>query len=476
MGDLVSTRLRETVLTIDFRGYQNVDISARVGGAHGNKNTMIAEPMIFTATSDVSGQVRGKAFPAALLDKRARRGVGWTPTNVQITCFDAIAESPYGALGDLLLVPDLSTHVEVDFEDGTPPENFMLGDIVTLDGDAWECCTRSILRSALDRLKSVAGLTLVGAFEHEFHLKGPQAASHRAYSLSGYRDHAAFGSTLMAALNAAGLEADTFMKEFGESQYEVTIAPSRGVAVADASVVVREMVHATAKRHGDAASFTPIRHPDGVGNGVHIHFSFEDETGKPATYDPDGPHGMSAGTASFVAGVLKYLDSIVAFTAPSAVSYLRLKPHRWSAAFNNLGVSDREASVRICPTTARDAESIARQFNIEYRAADGAASPYLALAAIVHAGVQGIEENLAAPPATQEDLSLLDAAALAARGYSRLPNSLDEALETMMANPVVRGWFHETFCEIYNVHKQFEIKHLAGSDIVTQCAAYEAVY
>ena len=129
---------------------------------------MIKEPMVFVATSDIAGRVRGKAFPASLLEKRASRGVGWTPTNVQITCFDKIAESPFGALGDLLLVPDPDAHVTVDFADGTPAENFVLGDILSLDGEAWECCTRSLLKSALARLERVGGVRLVGAFD-QFH-------------------------------------------------------------------------------------------------------------------------------------------------------------------------------------------------------------------------------------------------------------------------------------------------------------------
>lgn len=435
---------------------------------------MIREPLLFVATSDVAGRVRGKAFPLAFMEKRAARGVGWTPTNVQITCFDAIAESPYGSLGDLLLVPDPESRVTVDFEDGKPAEDFMLGDILTLDGDPWECCTRSILKTALKKLDEVAGVRLVGAFEHEFHLKA--GGSGAAYSMAGYRNRAAFSETLMAAIKAAGLKPDTVMKEYGNDQYEVTISPDRGVRVADAGVILREMVYATAQRFDDEASFTPIRHPDGVGNGVHIHLSFEDASGRPATYDENGQHGMSAVTESFVAGVLKYLDSIVAFTAPSSISYLRLTPHRWSAAFNNLGVRDREASVRICPTTARDPEGIARQFNIEFRAADAAASPHLALAAIVHAGVQGIIDKLEAPQATQEDLSLLDPATLAARGFTRLPQSLGEALERMMANETVRGWFPAGFCEVYRDHKLGELKFLGDRDAVAQCEAYEAVY
>ena len=65
--------------------------------------------MVFVATSDLAGLVRGKSFPVSEWAKRSMRGVGWTPTNVQITCFDTIAESPFGSLGDLALIPDAAT-------------------------------------------------------------------------------------------------------------------------------------------------------------------------------------------------------------------------------------------------------------------------------------------------------------------------------------------------------------------------------
>jgi glutamine synthetase len=166
----------------------------------------------------------------------------------------------------------------------------------------------------------------------------------------------------------------------------------------------------------------------------------------------------------------------VAITAPSVISYLRLTPHRWSAAFNNLGFRDREATVRICPVSDMSDIEHARQFNFEFRAADAAASPYLQLAALVHAGVQGIEEKLAAPQATEEDLSLLDAGALAARGYVRLPQTLDDALQRFVANPVVTGWFPAGFPEVYVKHKQAEIAFLKDRNPAEICQAYEEVY
>ena len=104
---------------------------------------MISDPLVFAATSDIAGKLRGKAFPLSQIEKRLKRGVGWTPTNVQITCFDAIADSPFGALGDLLLVPDADTMATVDFDDAGPVERMAIGDITNLDGAPWACCTRS---------------------------------------------------------------------------------------------------------------------------------------------------------------------------------------------------------------------------------------------------------------------------------------------------------------------------------------------
>ena len=211
-------------------------------------------------------------------------------------------------------------------------------------------------------------------------------------------------------------------------------------------------------------------------NGVHIHMSFRDKDGKPATYDPDGPCGMASATAAFAAGVLRYLDSIVAFTAPSVISYQRLTPHRWSAAYNNLGFRDREASLRVCPVTASDPEGIAEQFNIEYRAADAAACPHLALAAIVHAGAQGIEDKLSAPEATEEDLSLLSAEQLSARGLTRLPETLELALAKLSANATVKSWFAPEFVPVYCAHKQSEIDHVKAMTIAEQCDIYQETY
>jgi glutamine synthetase len=281
---------------------------------------------------------------------------------------------------------------------------------------------------------------------------------------------------LMAAIGQAGIQPDTIMKEYGPNQFEVTIKPTEGHRIADQAAILREAVRATGERLGQRVSFAPLIEPDGIGNGVHVHLSFRDQEHKPVTYDAKGPHRMSAVTASFIAGVLKHLPSILAFLAPSIVSYSRLQPHRWSAAFNNLGAQDREAAVRLCPVRVMGGADPARQFNFEVHACDAAASPHLALAAIVHAGVAGIEANLPAPAVTAEDLSLLSAADLGARGFDRLPTTLEAALNTLEAAAKVKSWFPDGFAEIYLAHKRNEIATMAGRDDEEVCRAYQAAY
>jgi glutamine synthetase len=212
----------------------------------------------------------------------------------------------------------------------------------------------------------------------------------------------------------------------------------------------------------------------GVGNGVHVHMSLLGESGEPVMYSADGPGGLSPRGGSFVAGIVRHLPALVAFTAASTVSYQRLVPHRWSAAFNNLGLRDREAALRICPV--REDDDVARSFNVEYRAADAAASPHLLLAALVRAGLQGLREHLRTPEPTAEDLALRSETELAARGLRRLPTSLAQALDALEADAVAKSWWPPLLLDVYLKHKRGEIKLLEGLDPEEQAARYARVY
>jgi glutamine synthetase len=436
---------------------------------------MPTERLMFAALGDVAGQVRGKGFPVSDRAARFIGGVGWTPTNVQITCFNTIADSPYGALGDLILRPAPETEVEVVIGGDEPNLHFVLGDVEYSDGRVWECCLRSMARSAAADLERKTRLTVHSAFEHEFVVKDLAESGH-SYSLRGFQKGKTLGETLASAVRQAGLTPDSFLREYGERQYEVTVKPATGVAAADQAVILREIAHAAATACGREISFTPILSPRGVGSGVHVHMSLRHADGSPATYDANGPSQFSTMAGAFVAGILKYVCAFVAISAPSVLSYIRLTPHHWSAAFNNLGYRDREAAVRVCPVTANDEASKAQQFHFEFRAADAAANPHLLLAVLIRAGLQGIEEGLAPPLPTEEDLSLVDADELARRGIVRLPTTLADALKKLDESEQVRGWLPRGFVDIYLAHKRGEMAFLEGKSEDEVFAAYANAY
>jgi glutamine synthetase len=213
-----------------------------------------------------------------------------------------------------------------------------------------------------------------------------------------------------------------------------------------------------------------------VGNGVHIHFSFVDEAGRPATYDMGGPGGLSEKAASFCTGVLRHLPAITALTAPSVPSYYRLAPHNWSASYTWLAERDREATLRICPTVGFGGREIAKQFNIEFRAADATGNPYLALTAIVRAGLAGITEDLPAPPLVTGDPSVMSEEERQRQDLRRLPQSLPEALAALEADQVVIGWFAPSFVESFLAVKRAEIGLQEGRDETSICDTYRALY
>jgi glutamine synthetase len=167
---------------------------------------------------------------------------------------------------------------------------------------------------------------------------------------------------------------------------------------------------------------------------------------------------------------------MTALTAASVPSYLRLKPHNWSASYTSLAERDREASLRICPTVSIGGRDPARQFNLEYRAADATANPYLALAAIVRAGLEGIRSDLPTPPITTGDPSLMSQAELSAGGLVRLPQSLGEALDVLLTDRTVTGWFSPAFVDSFVGVKRAEIARLDGMSPTEICALYGALF
>ena len=199
----------------------------------------------------------------------------------------------------------------------------------------------------------------------------------------------------------------------------------------------------------------------GFGNGVHVHFSLQDLTGAPVSHDPSQPAGVAAQAGSFVAGIMRRLPALTAFTAPSPVSYLRLAPGHWAGGAAAFGADNREAAIRICAGRHGPGGIDARQYNFEFRSADAAASPHLTLAVLVHAGLEGLREGLPTPPLIERDPSDLTDAEREALDVRWLPRSLEEALAAAEADDEVRGWFSDALWQAYGSLKRHELAAVA---------------
>ena len=434
------------------------------------------QALTFICTNDFSGHTRGKAVPSDTLDDWWRRGVGWTPTNTMINPFGRIIATPWGSRGDLKIIPDATAELRLSGEEGRPGEHLILGDVQEMDGSAWSSCLRSQLRDALVELRQETGLTLRASMEHEFHYTGGPDRWGDSYHVDAFRGIEGFLGEVIGHLRANGIAPEMVLPEFGPRQLELTVAPKTGLRVADEAVMLREVVRATARRHGQRASFSPIVTRGIVGNGLHIHFSFERDDGSPVTYDASRPDCLSETAGRFVAGILRHSRALCAFTAPSVISYQRFAPNAWSAWVSNLGFRDRESLIRICPVPDEPDTDPSRSFNLEFRAADATGSPYLQLAALVRAGLLGIREELDIPPATRSDPGAFSAEECDRHGILPLPSSLEDALRELERDQALAGTFPGEMIEAYIIHKRGEMSFLHGRDIDEICGMYADVY
>lgn len=430
---------------------------------------------------DLGSIVRGRSVFSAELGEHLRTGVGWVPANHALTPLGPVAESnPFGSTGDLRLLPDADTHVLVGAQDGGSPLELVLCDIVQTDGEPWECCPRSFLRESLGELERELGATLVASFEHEFQLLGwPISDSSEPalpFTLDAQRRVDPFPTRAMDALVEAGVEPERFFAEYAPHQFEIPIAAAAGVASADHSVVLREVVREVARRQGMRASFAALLDPAQAGNGVHIHLNLLDANGSSLLYDAARPACLSELGGRFAAGILAHARALSALTAASPVSGARLQPHRWSAGALCLGQRNREALLRIPPLLALAGADPATQLHVEYRGADATANPYLALGAIVRAGLEGVRTQLPAPPILDRDPAQLDREEAQRFGVGALPGTLEESLRALADDAAVRGWMTPLLYDAYVSVKHAELDAARDVDLEELCRRYAAIY
>jgi len=435
-------------------------------------------PMTTIVTTDLIGITRGRSFPTDELEHYQAAGCGWVPANSALTPQDIIASTnPWGAYGDLRLIPDLASRVTVGNgpDAAAPALDFIHGDIRETDGRPWSACPRTLLRDEIERYRDDLGLQVNAAFEHEFNLQAG-FAEHLAFTLEAQRQGAEFGGWLLSALRAGGVEPEMFLPEYGKHQYEITCRPTLGVAAADRAVNVREITREIARQMGVDVSFAPKTTADAVCNGVHLHVSLLDLQGLPMLYDAGTSNGLSTLGQHWAAGILHYLPALCAFTAPTPVSYERLQPHHWSASYACLGQQNREAALRICPTVSLGGKSVAAQYNLEFRAMDATASPHLAMAALLIAGRLGIEQRLALNAITDEIPDSLNDEQRKARGIVALPASLAQALDCLRDSAAFNQWLPKPLLDTYHALKTEELaltEQLSPADL---CEHYARLY
>jgi glutamine synthetase len=222
-----------------------------------------------------------------------------------------------------------------------------------------------------------------------------------------------------------GIRPEQCHAEVGQGNLELSVGEDEALAAADKRVMVLETIRGVANRMGLETTMAPKPYLEGAGNGHHLHVSlYEDEA--PVLFDASG--ALSSPGSGFVAGLLEHLPAIMAFTAPSPNSYQRLAPGMWASAYAAYGLDNREAAVRLAsPVAGRESATA----NVELKPVDVTSNPYLALAAVLAAGMDGIERGLDPGEPTMVDPATLSDEERVSKGIRPLPASPDEALDAL---------------------------------------------
>lgn len=391
---------------------------------------------------DNAGLTRVKSVPTGRLAHSARRGVGMSPVFDVYLVDDSMTTSPHigGPDGDLRLYPDLDRLTVLAAQPGwawAPVDRY------AQSGLEHPACQRLFARRMAERAHG-RGIALRMGFETEWVVTtdgtgaprpardtpgpydtapGPYGASPRyagtgpAYGMARLVDLSGYLADVLDTLHTQGVEVLQLHPEYAAGQFEVSVAPADPVGAADLAVLVRETIRGVSARHGLTPLFGPVAEAGTVGNGGHLHLSLW-QGDRNLCRDGDGPHGMTATSEAFLAGVLRALPALLAVGAPSPASYLRLEPSRWAGAYQCWGLENREAALRFI-TGAPDDPGGA---NAEIKCFDPAANPYLVTGAVIAAGLAGLDAGLTLPPPVSGDP--------ADTGRERrLPTSLPAALE-----------------------------------------------
>jgi glutamine synthetase len=384
---------------------------------------------------DIHGAAKAKAVPVEHLDMVLSDGAGFA--GFALWGFGMGPEGP-----DYMAVGELDTLHAIPWMPG-------YARIVcngTVKGKPYPFCSRVALKAQIARLAE-RGYTMYTGIEPEFMLLsrradgslGPADPSDDldkpCYDYKGLSRTRAVLDEMVAALRAVGIDVYQVDHEDGNGQFEVNFTYADALKSADHFIFVKMAASEIAHRHGMIATFMPKPFSNRTGSGAHFHVSLGSAAQKNAFHDAADPKGLglSALAYHFLGGVLHHARALSAVAAPTVNSYKRLVVGRslsgatWAPAYIAYGDNNRTACVRI------------PHGRLEVRLPDAGCNPYLVSAALIAAGLDGIDRKLDPGKAHNVNLYELSAEQLAAEGIKLLPQALNEAIDALEADSVVRA-------------------------------------
>jgi glutamine synthetase len=431
---------------------------------------------------DHGGVVRGKATSRARLAERLQTGIGLVLAMQAMNMLDEPAPvAGLGPVGEVRLVPDPDSFVTLPYAPGAAA---MTADMVRLDGQPWEACPRAFLKRAVGEL-AAEGYALVAAYEPEFTLgrrvpgEGPDDPDRLepvdqslCFSTTGFGAAHDYAIELVRALQAQGMVVEQYYPELGHGQQELSVRHAPALRAADNMVCYRETARGVAWRQGLWASLAPKPIADQAGNGAHLHHSLWEQSraGQPGErnllHDAGDRRGLSELAYHWIGGLLAHLPGLVALTCGSVNSYRRLVPQSWSSAFTCWGMDNREAAVRV-PSRMWGLEEASA--NLELKPSDATGNPYLALGAVIHAGLDGIRNQLDPGRPVEVDPATLSRTTRKRRAINRLPASLGEALDALEADELLMEALGPLRRTAYLSVKRAEVAAFAARDAAFEC-------
>src|SRR5262245_4514282 len=403
----------------------------------------------------LDGVARGKDIPIGHFGEMCDEGVAFCAAVMGTDLRHTPVVGGEEGYVDFAIKPDLNTLRSVPWQ---PEVAWCLGEAWTLDGsDHWPSCPRALLQRVVDAYGERGLAPIVGP-ELEFFLAERDASAEnglrryvdelsRVYTVGAVSDPRDIVLKMLLWCDELGLDAFAANHEFMNSQYEINVKHSAALDAADRAFMLKAAVKEIAVREGLLATFMGRPFTDQGGSGFHLHLSLSDADGRNAFADDDGPDGLSRLAASFVGGVIEHAQGLQALLGPTVNAYKRILPDSLAPTHANWGHDNRTAFCRV--PKERGARS-----RVEIRTGDGSANAHLIVAAVLLAGLDGIERELEPPEPVVGDAYRADEA----HAGTRLPADLGAALDALEADSVLVEQLGAELIATFLAMKRFEVE------------------